>query len=61
MFLDSMMAHPGGGFVPAVPSLPNSELHQNPHMHLFEALLALYAITKKDEYRVRLGEILFNC
>jgi hypothetical protein len=27
-------------------------------MHLFEALLALYAIAKKDEYRMRLEEIL---
>lgn len=37
-FLDAAMRHPAGGFVEALPArLPR---RQNPHMHLFEAVLA---------------------
>jgi mannose/cellobiose epimerase-like protein (N-acyl-D-glucosamine 2-epimerase family) len=39
-FLDTNMAHPGGGYVESLPAaLPR---RQNPHMHLLEALLAAH-------------------
>lgn len=57
VFLDSMMSHQGGGYVTALPSLPSSELQANPHMHLLEALLALYAVAPKNEYSERAEEI----
>lgn len=43
-FLDLNMSHRSGGFCEAIPraSVPR---RQNPHMHLFEGLLALYEAT----------------
>jgi mannose-6-phosphate isomerase len=37
-FIEGAMRHPAGGFVEALP--PRLPRRQNPHMHLFEALLA---------------------
>ncbi|WP_417482849.1 AGE family epimerase/isomerase [Maricaulis sp.] len=47
-FLDTCMAGSGGGYVE---SLGGAQLprRQNPHMHLFEALMALYRATGRPE------------
>ncbi len=55
-FMDGAMAAPRGGYVDRVPNSP-SGLRQNPHMHLFEALLALFEATGKPAYLARAGEI----
>ncbi len=55
-FLDEAMAAPRGLYIDKVPN-PPSLLRQNPHMHLFEALLALYEATGKAAYLARAGEI----
>jgi mannose-6-phosphate isomerase len=55
-FLDAEMRCPHGGYLDSAPS-PPPRLRQNPHMHLFEALLALYAATGKAGYLARAGEI----
>mgnify|MGYP003347412068 CR=1 FL=1 len=56
-FIDSAMrAGNGGGYVEALP--PSGELRrQNPHMHLFEALLALWRVTHDGKYLFRAEEI----
>jgi mannose/cellobiose epimerase-like protein (N-acyl-D-glucosamine 2-epimerase family) len=56
-FMDSMMAHDLGGYVACLPISPNFELTQNPHMHLLEALLALYEAAPRDDYRLRSEKI----
>jgi mannose-6-phosphate isomerase len=55
-FMDEAMAAPRGGYVDRVPN-PPSGLRQNPHMHLFEALLALFEATGKPAYLARAGEV----
>jgi mannose-6-phosphate isomerase len=55
-FLDEHLRAPDGGYVDSWPS-PPERLRQNPHMHLFEALLALHAATGKASYLARAGEI----
>ncbi len=53
--LDTYMAADNGGYLEGYPaSLPR---RQNPHMHLFEALLAMYDATMCQEYLKRAGEI----
>ncbi|MBL4852648.1 MAG: AGE family epimerase/isomerase [Robiginitomaculum sp.] len=53
-FLDTIKAD-NGGWLEGVPaSLPR---RQNPHMHLFEALMALYDATQEEEFLVRAGDI----
>jgi mannose/cellobiose epimerase-like protein (N-acyl-D-glucosamine 2-epimerase family) len=42
-FLDESMAAPTGGYLECLP-VPDGPRRQNPHMHLFEALLALHAV-----------------
>lgn len=42
-FMQRDMAHPHGGFVEALP--PRTPRRQNPHMHLFEALLVLFEVS----------------
>ncbi len=49
-FLDAHMAHPAGGYVDALPGSPDGPLRQNPHMHLFEALLALHGADPARDY-----------
>lgn len=39
-FMQGKMAHPQGGFVEALPT--RTPRRQNPHMHIFEALLVLF-------------------
>jgi mannose/cellobiose epimerase-like protein (N-acyl-D-glucosamine 2-epimerase family) len=55
-FIDRDMAAPNGGYVDCLPN-PPARLRQNPHMHLFEALLALYEATGDAAYLGRAGEI----
>jgi mannose/cellobiose epimerase-like protein (N-acyl-D-glucosamine 2-epimerase family) len=55
-FLDAALASPHGGFVDALPN-PPAERCQNPHMHLLEAFLSLYAATGDAGYLKRGGEI----
>ncbi|WP_373694142.1 AGE family epimerase/isomerase [Edaphobacter paludis] len=52
-FMDSSMASSCGGYVSSLPNSSQSELRQNPHMHLLEALLALYVVAPKNDYRLR--------
>lgn len=59
-FLDSELASPHGGFLEDDrASLPR---RQNPHMHLFEAMMALYSASGDPAYlaRARSIESLFN-
>src|SRR5215831_11167926 len=58
-----MVAAQGGGFVEELP-LSNGVRRQNPHMHLFEALLALWACSGDDRYldgAGRLFELFASC
>jgi mannose-6-phosphate isomerase len=55
-FIDETMAAPRGGYLDSAPR-PPALLRQNPHMHLFEALLALYEATGDAAYLGRAGEI----
>jgi mannose-6-phosphate isomerase len=50
-FIDRTMTHPAGGYAEGVP--PSSPRRQNPHMHLFEALLALHEATGESAYLAR--------
>lgn len=56
-FIDRFMrAGQAGGYVDAVPA--NDGLRrQNPHMHLFEALLALWSCSGESRYLARAGEM----
>jgi mannose/cellobiose epimerase-like protein (N-acyl-D-glucosamine 2-epimerase family) len=55
-FLDTKMASPHGGYTEATSArLPR---RQNPHMHLFEAFLALYEVTGDEIFRSRAEMIL---
>ena len=50
-YLEHDRSHPAGGYTEAVcgdGSLADRARRQNPHMHLFEALLALYDATGED-------------
>lgn len=51
-FLDKNFAAPGGGYVEALPT-GNVLRRQNPHMHLFEALLALWSSSADRSYLTR--------
>ncbi len=52
-FLDGHMAAPGGGYVEQLPPA-GAIRRQNPHMHLFEGLLALWEATRDGRYLARL-------
>lgn len=55
--IDLIFSHgPGAGFLSKVPGRKNLR-EQNPHMHLFEALLALAEASKMERYLVRANEI----
>lgn len=51
-FLDGYMASARGGYIETVP-VSTGDLRQNPHMHLLEALLALFDATKRSSYLER--------
>jgi mannose/cellobiose epimerase-like protein (N-acyl-D-glucosamine 2-epimerase family) len=55
-WLDAAMADPAGGYLESDTG-PQWPRRQNPHMHLFEALLALYEATGRAEYLTRAGAI----
>ncbi len=55
-FIDTAMAAPNGGYLDTAAN-PPARRRQNPHMHLFEALLALYEATGDAAYLGRAGEI----
>jgi mannose-6-phosphate isomerase len=54
--LDATHSHPSGGFHETLP--PRSPRRQNPHMHLFEASLALYEASGDEQYAIRADELL---
>lgn len=54
--LDRQFAAPAGGYFTALP--PDIDrLDQNPHMHLFEAMLAWYEASKEPMFLARAGEL----
>lgn len=54
-FLDSSLRSPNGGFLEGLPaSMPR---RQNPHMHLFEAMIAAFDATHDPVFQQRAGEI----
>lgn len=56
-FLDrEMKASQGGGYVEAWPD-PGGRRRQNPHMHLFEAMLALWQCSREHTYLRRADEL----
>jgi len=55
-FLDEKLASNQGGYLDAVPA-PDAIRRQNPHMHLFEAFLALYETTGRANYLARAAAI----
>jgi mannose/cellobiose epimerase-like protein (N-acyl-D-glucosamine 2-epimerase family) len=48
-FVDDQLKSPHGGYLDALPP-PDAIRRQNPHMHLFEAYLALYGATGLSKY-----------
>ncbi|CAN2536334.1 Cellobiose+2-epimerase [Methylocapsa aurea] len=55
-FLDAHMASPHGGYLEMLPG-SGGPRRQNPHMHLFEALLALYEATLNCAFLERAGSL----
>ena len=55
-FLDEAIASPYGGYLDAMPR-PDLIRRQNPHMHLFEGLIALFQATRNPKYLARADEI----
>lgn len=59
-YLDRERAHPAGGYtenVPADGSAWTGPRRQNPHMHLFEALLALYEVSGEGMFLARAAQL----
>jgi len=54
-FLDRELRSPSGGFLEGLP--PTLPRRQNPHMHLFEAMIALFDATGDSGFRARAGDI----
>lgn len=55
-WLDRDMRAPHGGYVDAIPPIDGMR-RQNPHMHLFEALLNLWTHAREARYLERAGEM----
>jgi mannose/cellobiose epimerase-like protein (N-acyl-D-glucosamine 2-epimerase family) len=54
-FLDTVLRSPHGGFIEGIPAtLPR---RQNPHMHLFEAMIATFDATLDPVYQNRAGDL----
>jgi len=54
-FLDESLKSKHGGYLEGIPtSLPR---RQNPHMHLFEAMIALFDATLEARFQARAGEL----
>jgi mannose/cellobiose epimerase-like protein (N-acyl-D-glucosamine 2-epimerase family) len=58
-FLDTHLKADNGGWYEGLPQLSSQAVprRQNPHMHLFEALLALFEVTKNEKYMARAHSI----
>jgi mannose-6-phosphate isomerase len=54
-FLDNDLRSPHGGFIEGIP--PTWPRRQNPHMHLFEAMIATFDATGDPVYQRRAGEL----
>ena len=54
-FIDTQLAQPDGSFLESLP--PATPRRQNPHMHLFEAMLSLYEATGEKDFLSRAGRI----
>lgn len=55
-WLDTAMADPAGGYLESLTG-PHWPRRQNPHMHLFEALMALYEATGRGDVLARASAI----
>jgi mannose-6-phosphate isomerase len=55
-FLDRALASDRGGYLDALPR-PDALRRQNPHMHLFEAFIALHQATSDASFLARAAEI----
>lgn len=55
-FLDTALSAPTGGYIEGLPAADDVR-RQNPHMHLFESLLALWEATAEQRYLDRAGRI----
>jgi mannose/cellobiose epimerase-like protein (N-acyl-D-glucosamine 2-epimerase family) len=53
-FLDTQLRSPNGGFLEGLP--PSMPRRQNPHMHLFEALIAAFDATHDNVFQNRAGD-----
>jgi mannose/cellobiose epimerase-like protein (N-acyl-D-glucosamine 2-epimerase family) len=54
-FLDNHLRSPHGGFIEGIP--PVLPRRQNPHMHLFEAMIATFEATGDAVYQSRAGDL----
>jgi mannose/cellobiose epimerase-like protein (N-acyl-D-glucosamine 2-epimerase family) len=50
-FMDAQLRSPFGGYEEAIPA--RTPRRQNPHMHLYEALLCLYEVSQDDSFLER--------
>ncbi len=57
-WLEANWAHPAGGFREGDVT-PCPPRRQNPHMHMFEAFLALHGVTRKPEHLFRASSIAY--
>jgi mannose/cellobiose epimerase-like protein (N-acyl-D-glucosamine 2-epimerase family) len=53
-FLDTQLRSPHGGFLEGLP--PSMPRRQNPHMHLFEAMIAVFDATHEPVFQNRAGD-----
>src|ERR1700710_266655 len=53
-FLDTQLRSPNGGFLEGLP--PSMPRRQNPQMHLFEAMIAVFDATHEPEFQNRAGD-----
>lgn len=53
-FLDTQLRSPNGGFLEGLP--PSMPRRQNPHMHLFEAMIAVFDATHEPVFQNRAGD-----
>jgi len=54
-FLDNDLRSGQGGYLEGVPNIPPRR--QNPHMHLLEAMIALFDVTRDAAFQDRAGDI----
>ena len=49
-WIDTILAHPEGGWRESDQAAVSDDRRQNPHMHLFEASLFLYGVSKQERH-----------